>query len=88
MKLRSSDTPLILSGRSPFDEAASAFRRGGVIAFPTETFYGLGFDPFNVTPLRNFCLKGREQGKPVLLIIKTPQCSRPWHRMCRKRHLS
>ncbi len=71
MKLRSSDTPLILSGRSPFDEAASAFRRGGVIAFPTETFYGLGVDPFNVNALEKlFALKGREQGKPVLLIIK------------------
>lgn len=70
MKLRSSDTPLVLSGRAPFDEAAAAFRRGGVIAFPTETFYGLGVDPFNISALEKlFALKGREQGKPVALII-------------------
>lgn len=71
MKLRSSDTPIILSGRSPFDEAVAAFRRGGVIAFPTETFYGLGVDPFNISALEKlFALKGRVKGKPVLLIIE------------------
>ncbi|MBI5810858.1 MAG: Sua5/YciO/YrdC/YwlC family protein, partial [Deltaproteobacteria bacterium] len=30
------------------DEAVRIFRSGGVIAFPMETFYGLGVDPFNV----------------------------------------
>ena len=71
MKLRSRDTPIVLSGRSPFDEAAAAFRRGGVIAFPTETFYGLGVDPFNISALEKlFALKGRMKAKPVALIIE------------------
>jgi len=43
---------------------------GGVIAFRTDTFYGLGVDPFNapaVARLRQ--LKGREDNKPILLLI-------------------
>lgn len=43
---------------------------GGVIAFRTDTFYGLGVDPFNaaaVARLRE--LKGREDNKPILLLI-------------------
>ena len=43
---------------------------GGVIAFRTDTFYGLGVDPFNaaaVARLRE--IKGREDDKPILLLI-------------------
>jgi L-threonylcarbamoyladenylate synthase len=45
-------------------------KNGGVIAFRTDTFYGLGVDPFNsaaVARLRE--LKGREDDKPILLLI-------------------
>ena len=41
-----------------------------MIAFRTDTFYGLGADPFNrvaVSRIRAF--KGREDGKPILLLI-------------------
>jgi L-threonylcarbamoyladenylate synthase len=41
-----------------------------VIAFRTDTFYGLGADPLNraaLTRIRD--LKGREDGKPILLIV-------------------
>lgn len=44
--------------------------RGGVIAFRTDTFYGLGADPFNsgaVQKVKN--LKGREGDKPILVLI-------------------
>ncbi len=50
--------------------AAEIIRRGGLIAFRTDTFYGLGVDPSNQTALqalRN--LKGREAAKPILLLI-------------------
>jgi L-threonylcarbamoyladenylate synthase len=43
---------------------------GGVIAFRTDTFYGLGADPFNagaVARIRE--MKGREENKPILLLI-------------------
>jgi L-threonylcarbamoyladenylate synthase len=51
-------------------KASEAISKGGVIAFRTDTFYGLGADPFNplaVARVRE--LKGREDDKPILLLI-------------------
>ncbi|MBC8288100.1 MAG: threonylcarbamoyl-AMP synthase [Nitrospinae bacterium] len=46
--------------------------QGGVIAFPTDTFYGLGVDPFNREAVdRIFEIKGREKNKPLLLLISS-----------------
>jgi L-threonylcarbamoyladenylate synthase len=43
---------------------------GGVIAFRTDTFYGLGADPFDRNAVRRIWgLKGREEGKPILVLI-------------------
>lgn len=40
------------------------------MAFRTDTFYGLGADPFNRDALRAIkSLKGREEGKPILVVI-------------------
>ena len=50
--------------------AAKLVSEGGVIAFRTDTFYGLGVDPFNaaaVVKIRE--LKGREDNKPILLLL-------------------
>lgn len=50
--------------------AAGALRAGAVIAYPTETVYGLGADPFNPVALaRLFEAKERDPGNPVLLIV-------------------
>ena len=50
--------------------AAETINRGGVIAFRTDTFYGLGADPFNVDAIGKIKdLKGREDGKPILIVI-------------------
>jgi L-threonylcarbamoyladenylate synthase len=44
--------------------------RGGVIAFRTDTFYGLGADPFNAAAIARIReLKGREDNKPILLLV-------------------
>jgi L-threonylcarbamoyladenylate synthase len=49
--------------------AAASVAAGGIVAFRTDTFYGLGVDPFNEGALRALNdLKGRE-GKPVLLLV-------------------
>jgi L-threonylcarbamoyladenylate synthase len=50
--------------------AVKIIAEGGVIAFRTDTFYGLGADPFNagaVAKIRE--LKGREENKPILLLL-------------------
>ena len=52
-------------------ELKEVFKKGGIIAYPTETFYGLGADPFNEDALeRLFELKGRPRGKPILVVIR------------------
>ncbi|HTN43906.1 MAG TPA: L-threonylcarbamoyladenylate synthase [Nitrospiria bacterium] len=51
-------------------QAVHWIRSGGMIAFPTETYYGLGVDPFNSAAVeRLFVVKGREAGKPILIVV-------------------
>ena len=48
----------------------SVLNSGGVIAFPTDTFYGLGADPFNLNALSKvFRIKQRPLNKPLLVLI-------------------
>lgn len=49
---------------------AEIISRGGIIAFRTDTFYGLGVDPFNSDAIQKLKqLKGREETKPILIVI-------------------
>ena len=51
-------------------QASRVIANGGVIAFRTDTFYGLGVDPLNpdaVVRLRK--LKGQDDSKPILVLI-------------------
>lgn len=51
--------------------AAEAVRRGGVIAYPTETVYGLDADPSCEAAVgRVFDLKGRDAAKALILLIR------------------
>ena len=51
-------------------KASEVISKGGVIAFRTDTFYGLGADPFNTEAVARVReLKGREDDKPILLLI-------------------
>ena len=51
-------------------QAADVLRRGGVVAYPTDTFYGLAVDPRNADAVAMlFALKGRDAGKPSPLIV-------------------
>jgi L-threonylcarbamoyladenylate synthase len=53
-----------------FPQIAETIAHGGVIAFRTDTFYGLGADPFNPSALQRIKqLKGREADKPILVVI-------------------
>jgi L-threonylcarbamoyladenylate synthase len=48
----------------------SVLKAGGVIAFPTDTFYGLGAHPFNPDALSKiFRIKRRPADKPLLVLI-------------------
>jgi L-threonylcarbamoyladenylate synthase len=50
------------------DEAAAVLRRGGLVAFPTETVYGLGADAFNTRAVaRVFEVKARPSFDPLIV---------------------
>jgi len=52
------------------DEAAAIIRRGGLVAFPTETVYGLGADVFNVGAVQKiFEAKQRPADNPLIAHI-------------------
>ena len=56
--------------KEDIQQAAAILRGGGLIAFPTETYYGLGVDPFNEASLKRlFAVKNRPSVKPVLVLV-------------------
>jgi len=53
-----------------FQAAAALLRAGEVVAYPTETVYGLAVDPLNPDAVRRlFQAKGRPETNPVLLLV-------------------
>jgi L-threonylcarbamoyladenylate synthase len=51
-------------------EAAGALSAGGLVAFPTETFYGLGAAALDPVAVRNvFALKGRPDTRALLVLV-------------------
>ena len=51
-------------------EAAEAIKRGGLVAFPTETVYGIGADAFNEEAVgRVYEAKGRPSDNPMIVHI-------------------
>ncbi len=58
--------------RQDVRRAAEIIRAGGIVAFPTETYYGLAVDAMNVEALVHlFRIKRRDANKPVLILIPT-----------------
>lgn len=52
--------------------AAGILRRGGLVAFPTETVYGLGADAMNVEAVKKvFAAKGRPADNPLIVHVST-----------------
>jgi L-threonylcarbamoyladenylate synthase len=53
-------------------EAAAVIRSGGLVAFPTETVYGLGADAFNAeASARIFKAKGRPADNPLIVHVSS-----------------
>ncbi|MDO8948155.1 MAG: L-threonylcarbamoyladenylate synthase [Desulfocapsaceae bacterium] len=72
LKVESPDDKLIHGpADEDFQRAVSVLGQGGIVAFPTETFYGLAVDPFNEKALEKlFRLKGRPFHKPFLVLVQ------------------
>ncbi len=54
-------------------EAAKVLQNGGIIAFPTDTFYGLAVNPNDDAAVKRlFKLKRRPPSKPIIILIDQP----------------
>ena len=52
------------------EEAAKIIKEGGIVAFPTETVYGLGADALNEDAVKKiFVAKGRPQDNPLIIHV-------------------
>jgi L-threonylcarbamoyladenylate synthase len=61
--------------------AATALREGALVAFPTETVYGLGADAANPEAVRRiFAAKGRPDDHPVIVHVADEAAARRWSR--------
>jgi L-threonylcarbamoyladenylate synthase len=62
--------PILKANPQGIKKVARIILQGGVVAFPTETFYGLAADAWNEAAVKKvFQIKGREEGKPILLLV-------------------
>ncbi|MBE0616258.1 MAG: threonylcarbamoyl-AMP synthase [Burkholderiales bacterium] len=58
------------STQSEIEQAAAILRSGGLVAFPTETVYGLGADASNPEAVAKiFAAKGRPQNHPLIVHV-------------------
>jgi len=65
--------------RGHLDQAARVLRAGGVVAYPTESCYGLGCDPRRPATLRRLLqLKNRPRGMGLILIADQVQRLEPY----------
>jgi len=58
------------SWESTLSVTRKVLKTGGIVAFPTDTFYGLGVNPYNrIAVDKIYKIKGRDPEKPLLLLI-------------------
>lgn len=54
----------------PVEYAAELIRKGEVVAIPTDTFYGLAADPFNLAAVaRIYTIKGRPEQRALPILV-------------------
>ena len=66
-----------MTSESATHEAVELLRHGGVVAFPTETVYGLGADATNQNAVRHiFDIKGRPPTNPLIVHVSDETVAR------------
>jgi len=67
----------VSSGPEEIAQAIARLKAGGVVAFPTETVYGLGADAFNEDAVAKvFALKGRPATNPLIVHVSGSSMAR------------
>jgi len=70
---------LEIAGDAALDRAVLLLRQGRLVAFPTETVYGLGADASNAEAVgRIFAAKGRPADHPLIVHIADAGCLTAW----------
>ena len=74
MRCKRTDLIKHLNLMPPFNDsinqAIAILRGGGVVAFPTDTVYGIGVDPFQAEAVqRLYQIKGRPIDKPIPILV-------------------
>ena len=61
---------------SSIEDAAASLRAGGLVAFPTETVYGLGAHAFDADAVASiFTVKGRPRSDPLIVHVPSPEAA-------------
>jgi L-threonylcarbamoyladenylate synthase len=69
----------VIAGDAEIARAAEVLRAGGLVAFPTETVYGLGADASSPAAVRRlFAVKGRPADHPVIVHLSEPDQLHEW----------
>ncbi|GAW33580.1 threonylcarbamoyl-AMP synthase [Roseovarius sp. A-2] len=72
-------TELLQADTAGFDRAAAIWRAGGLVAFPTETVYGLGADARDdLAVARIFEAKGRPRFNPLIVHVESAARARDY----------
>ncbi|MCE5342371.1 MAG: threonylcarbamoyl-AMP synthase [Eubacteriales bacterium] len=72
------ETRVLAPTEAAIAEAARIIRGGGLVAFPTETVYGLGADALNGNAVQKiFEAKGRPGDNPLIVHVATPEAAQP-----------
>ncbi len=70
VKIQSKGAPFSAEEEDAFRLAGEILKSGGLVAFPTETVYGLGGDGLNKESVRKiYAAKGRPQDNPLIIHI-------------------
>lgn len=79
------ETQLLAPDEEGIVAAAAVIRRQGIVAFPTETVYGLGADAMVARAVaRVFAAKERPRFDPVIVHVASPKTSGPYGRRSRR----
>src|SRR5688572_26621568 len=72
---------VVRASQAELDAAVQALRDGDLVAFPTETVYGLGANAQNPAAVRKiFEAKGRPRTHPVIVHLDSPRFLHRWVR--------
>src|ERR1700756_2437716 len=70
-------TPILPAGEAAVGQAARILAAGGLVAFPTETVYGLGADAGNGEAIaRLYAAKGRPAFNPLIAHVASAAAAR------------